>query len=127
MVQFGERNSKYFYNLEKRNHKKNHIITLVTDDIREPKQILQEEKDFFQDIYSSKWVSPESDSLEFFFQPEELKKLNHRDMGVACLDLSVMLFAIGFDALNNSDGIMGIQIDSKQLKSFSMLMTQLFL
>ena len=73
MVQFGERNSKYFYNL-----------TLVTDDIREPKQILQEEKDFFQDIYSSKWVSPESDSLEFFFQPEELKKLNHRDMGVAC-------------------------------------------
>ena len=72
MVQFGERNSKYFYNLEKRNHKKNHIITLVADDIREPKQILQ---DFFQDIYSSKWVSPESDSLKFFFQPEELKKL----------------------------------------------------
>lgn len=77
MVQFGERNSKYFYNLEKRNHKKNHIITLVTDDVREPKQILQEEKDFFQDIYSSKWVSPESGSLKFFFQPEELKKLNH--------------------------------------------------
>lgn len=45
-----KKNSKYsVYNLEKRNHKKNHIITLVTDDIREPKQILQEEKDFFQD------------------------------------------------------------------------------
>ena len=31
--EFGEKNSKYFYNLEKRNHKRKHIISLKKEDV----------------------------------------------------------------------------------------------
>ena len=46
----GEQNSRYFYNLEKRNQKKKHITSLVNNDsekISNPKDILEEEERFF--------------------------------------------------------------------------------
>ena len=52
----GERNSKYFYNLEKTNHRKKHITSIfVTDEekITDPKEILEEEERFFKRIYTS--------------------------------------------------------------------------
>ena len=51
----GEWNSKYFYNLEKRNQKKKHITSLVNnngDKITNLKDILEEEERFFEEIYS---------------------------------------------------------------------------
>ena len=53
--EFGEKNSKYFYNLEKRNHKKKHITSLTRENgsvFREPKQILEEE------ISTRKFIDP---------------------------------------------------------------------
>lgn len=54
----GERNSKYFYNLENRNQKRKHITSLVNnggDKITNPKDILEEEERFFQrDLYIEK-------------------------------------------------------------------------
>ena len=67
---FGEKNNKYFYNLEKRNHKKKHVTSLTKEDgniVLEPKQILEEEERFFREIYESKNVCPESANLELFF------------------------------------------------------------
>jgi len=61
--EFGEKNNKYFYNLEKINHKKKHITSLTKEDghiVHDPKQILEEEERFFKEIYQSKNVSPES-------------------------------------------------------------------
>ena len=55
--EFGEKNNKYFYNLEKINHKKKHITSLTKENssiIQEPKQLLQEEECFFKEIYQSK-------------------------------------------------------------------------
>ena len=53
---------------------------MITDDgsveVREPKHTLQENETLFVEIYSSKSLFPESDSLKFFFQSEKLKKLN---------------------------------------------------
>ena len=49
--EFGEKNSKYFYNLEKRNHKKKHITSLTTDNdtiLSDPKLILEEEANFYK-------------------------------------------------------------------------------
>ena len=68
--EFGEKNNKYFYNLEKINHKKKHITLLTKEDgniVLEPKQILEEEERFFKEIYQSKNVCPESANLEHFF------------------------------------------------------------
>ena len=45
--EFGEKNNKYFYNLEKINHKKKHITSLTKEDgniALEPNQILEEEE-----------------------------------------------------------------------------------
>jgi len=51
----GERNSKYFYNLEKRNFNKKHITKLVVGNkvIEEPSEILKEEEKFYQNLYKS--------------------------------------------------------------------------
>ena len=68
--EFGEKSNKYFYNLEKINHKKKHITLLTKEDgniVHEPKQILEEEERFFKEMYQSKNVSPESANLKHFF------------------------------------------------------------
>ena len=46
----GEKNSKYFYNLEKTNQRKKHITSLKINDyakLTDPKEILEEEERFF--------------------------------------------------------------------------------
>ena len=61
--EFGQKNSKYFYNLAKINHKKKHIASLRKEDgsiIHGPKQILEEEERFFKEIYQAENVCPES-------------------------------------------------------------------
>ena len=61
----GERNSKYFMNLEKRNFQQKCIRRLQTDKgiITEEKHILNEERLFYKNLYSSKGIT--SDSLKF--------------------------------------------------------------
>ena len=54
--EFGEKNSKYFLNLEKTNHRKKHVTSLINDSgmkITSPKEILKEEETFFQKNYRS--------------------------------------------------------------------------
>ena len=69
----GERNSKYFYNLEKRNQKKKHITSLVNnegDKITNPKKILEEEERFFEEIYTSRNMDPNCSTFNEFFERE---------------------------------------------------------
>lgn len=77
--EFGEKNSKYFLNLEKRNHKKKHITSLKKEDgsiQRDPKEILEEEEEFFKKIYETKNTSPETDSFKHFFESADLPTLD---------------------------------------------------
>ena len=58
--ELGEKDNKFFYNLEKINHKKKHITSLTKEDVDiavERKQILEEER-FFKEIYPSKICLP---------------------------------------------------------------------
>jgi len=69
----GERNSKYFYNLEKRNQKKKHITSLVNnngDKLINPKDILEEEERFFDEIYTSRNMDPNCPTFNEFFETE---------------------------------------------------------
>ena len=55
-IEYGERNSKYFINLEKRNMKRKVITKLISDNgdvITDSKEILNEEKTFYQKLDSS--------------------------------------------------------------------------
>ena len=80
-----KKNNKYFLNLEKRNHRKKHITALKNEDgsiLRNAKQILAEEENFFKNIYKSKNISLDetNDSVHFFDSPN-LKTLNNEESG----------------------------------------------
>ena len=54
-IELGEKNTKYFCALEKRNYKTKHITKLLKSDgteVSDPKLILQEEKLFYQKLYT---------------------------------------------------------------------------
>ena len=56
-VEYGEKNSKYFLNLEKRNYNNKFIRKLITADEKEitnPSEILQEQFRFYADLYQTK-------------------------------------------------------------------------
>ena len=82
--EFGEKNNKYFLNLEKRNHRKKHITALKNEDgfiLRNAKQILAEEENFFKNIYKSKTISIETNNSVHFFDSPDLKTLNNEEAG----------------------------------------------
>ena len=70
----GERNSKYFYNLEKRNQKKKHLRSLVNNDgdkITNLKDILEEEvQRYFEAVYASRNMDPHCPTFKEFFEIE---------------------------------------------------------
>ena len=52
----GERNSKYFMNLEKRAYERKHMVILKTNEnqyLEEPNKILLEMENFYKILYSS--------------------------------------------------------------------------
>ena len=82
--EFGEKNNKYVLNLEKRNHRKKLITTLKTEDgyvLRNAKQILAEEENFFKNIHKSKNISLETNNYIHFFDSPNLRTLNNEDAG----------------------------------------------
>ena len=69
-------------NLEKRNHRKKHITSLITDDGSvqgDPKGLLDEEERFYREIYLSKNTNPESNNFKHFFESPYLKKLDNEE------------------------------------------------
>ena len=68
--EYGEKNNKYFLNLEKVNYRRKYISSLITHNgtrINDPKEILKEERKFFKELYSSRNVDPNSEDFSVFF------------------------------------------------------------
>lgn len=69
-----ERKSKYFYNLDKKNQKKQkHITPLVNNDgdkITNSKDILGEKERFFEEIHTSRNMDPKCPNFNEFFETE---------------------------------------------------------
>ena len=77
--EFGERSSKYFLNLERRNYKNKCITSLIKESgssITDPKDILKEQKRFYQFLYSSQNPQVNDPKFELFFDNDKLEKLN---------------------------------------------------
>ena len=67
----GEKNSKYFFNLEKSNQRKKHVTSLINNEnfkITDPKEILKEEELFFSQIYTSNNMNPLLPEFSVFFK-----------------------------------------------------------
>ena len=64
----GERSTKYFLNLEKRNHVKKHITKLVINGVitTHPFNILDEQKRFYNDLYKSKLSDTNHEAVKAF-------------------------------------------------------------
>ena len=67
--EFGEKSSKYFLGLEKRNKSKTHLKELLSDDgvteLTNLKQIRTELKAFYSNLYRRRSTKTEQDCLEF--------------------------------------------------------------
>ena len=77
----GEKNTKYFIGLEKRNYLNKTVNCLYKengDKVNDINQILQEEKVFYSNLYKEKVVDLEDENLiqEFFVQNENIPKLD---------------------------------------------------
>ena len=71
----GEKNTKYFVNLEKRQHSKTHITKLKYDgkEINDPDEILKSQRLFYKDLYTNRPCDATYNDL--FFEDANLPKL----------------------------------------------------
>ena len=77
----GERNTKYFMNLEKRSHERKHIVKLKTDQneyVEEPKRILCQMETFYKALYASQITDNTFDaSASSFLNPDNVQRLDN--------------------------------------------------
>ena len=114
-IEFGEKNSKYFFNLEKRNHDIKYIKKVVTvngKEITSPKEILQEEVSFYSDLYSSKLDKFDKATMEKFLKTDSIPKLNNDDKSfceekLTISDLTKACKILDSMANNKSPGVDG--------------------
>ena len=78
----GERNTKYFYRLEKRHHDIKTVSKLKVGDncyIEDQFDILEEEKKFYESLYRSTNINPENFKNSPFFIPENVTALSEEE------------------------------------------------
>ena len=77
----GEKNTKYFMSLEKRNAKKKNLHRLKCGNkiITEETEVLTEVVNFYQELYTSKHVN--KDELDNYFEQVQLPILSEDDKG----------------------------------------------
>jgi hypothetical protein len=84
-AELGERNTKFFLNLEKRNHDMKCITKLINEqeeEIGEPEKILEYEETFYKNLYSlkmDKTDAAQSEQAGKVFKDESIPKLSETD------------------------------------------------
>jgi hypothetical protein len=107
-AEFGERNSKFFLNLEKRNHNMKCITKLLKEDeseITNANEILEYEEKFYKKLYSK----PEKNANEqqdeqnaaIFFKDETLPKIKETDKTKCDSDITLQETGIALKGLQN--------------------------
>ena len=74
--EYGEKSSKYFLSLEKRNHVKKHMRKLNINNslTTDPAVILAEQKRFYQDLYTSRNKCSNNNTIETFLMNLDIPK-----------------------------------------------------
>ena len=93
-VEEGEKNTKYFLNLEKRNFNNTCIKTLFNKDneeITDMKQILQEQKTFYENLYTSKLnkTNTYAENANNFFTDNDMPKLSNLDKNICETEITL--------------------------------------
>ena len=112
----GERSTKYFLNLEKRNHVKKHIRKLVVSGVitTVPFNILNEEKRFYNDLYKSKLSDTNQEAVKTFLGNLNIPMLSSEEQKQLCeVEISLEELKAVLDCFQNnkSPGNDGIPIE----------------
>ena len=107
-AEFGERNSKFFLNLEKRNHNMKCITKLLNEDdieITNPNDILKYEEMFYRKLYSTPTKNDNEQQDEQnaanFFKDETLPKIQEIDKIKCDSDITLHETGIALKGLQN--------------------------
>lgn len=114
----GEKNSKYFLNLEKRNHVKKHMRKLFLSGVitSDPFQILNGQKRFYSSLYRSSGNEMDWNSEKQFFNNEHIPKLTEEQQ-FACegkITLEEAKRSLETFAMNKVPGNDGIPVEFYQ-------------
>ena len=82
--EYGERNSKYFYNLEKRNHIRKHIRKLRLSGVitTDPYEILNAEKKYYENLYKKRLDVLEQNASTFCYDDLPIPTLSPEKMEI---------------------------------------------
>ena len=100
-IEFGEKNSKYFVNLEKQKYEKKVLNNLLTEEgkhITEAEDVSRELVSFYSQLYSSKGVDTEAQTSFF---DEEVPKLDDEDRNVCEEEITIEELGAALKALTN--------------------------
>jgi len=113
----GEKSSKYFYNLEKRNHENKNIKLLIDNDgneLHNPSDILKEEVKYYQNLYASSTkhlTEPEASNLyELFIDGLRIPNLEGSDIDLIFKEDDLYEIILSF-ACSKSPGSDGLPIE----------------
>ena len=111
----GEKNSKYFFNLEKRNHIRKHIRKLRLSGVItvDPFEILEGEKKFYENLYKSRRNCSDENELHFRFEdlPIPILSQEARSFGEGPISLAECSKIINSFPLNKAPGNDGLPIE----------------
>ena len=109
----GEKNFKYFFNLEKRNHIRKHIRKLwLTGVITvDPFEILEGEKKFYENLYKSRRNCPDENELYFRFEDLPIQTQEARSFGEGPISLAKCSKIINSFPFNKAPGNNGLPIE----------------
>ena len=109
----GERNSKYFFNIEKRNSFKksiNKLKTSATTTTEDQKEILDEMKSFYKDLYSKQDLEDGSNFLNNLDLPSKMPQ-NTKNLLMTDIELDEVEKSMKMMQLNKSPGEDGLPIE----------------
>ena len=112
--EYGEKNSKYFYNLEKRNHIKKHIRKLRLSGVitTNPFEILTAEKNYYENLYrKSRREVSNAPCFRYDDLPIPTLSPYHRELGVGLITLEECTEMLNSFPLNKVPGNDGLPIE----------------
>ena len=105
-AEFGEKNTKYFLNLEKRNYRNKCITKLIKEDkntIEESDEILKYEEEYYKILYSQPVNNEEKHRIDIMseFLDVETPKINEADMELCEQDINLEEIGYALKELKN--------------------------
>ena len=111
----GERNSKYFLNLEKRNHIRKHIRKLYRSGVitTDPFEILETENQFYENLYKSKRTCSQQNELSFKYEELSIPTLSdeQRQSAEGAISLEECIKVLNSFPLNKVPGNDGLPVE----------------